>query len=329
MENIVEKTVVEPYGFIYMTTNMVNGKKYLGQRRFSDGWKNYLGSGNIFRKALKTYGKENFIRNIICVCYSEEELDDTEYQISAFLDVVESDDYYNLVYGGGTSRGWHPSQETKDKIGAKTKERLANPENHPRYGKQGLAGEENPMFGISPKERMDEETYKQWYEKHIPYWKSNDLRGKHMWGDGPNPNLGKPMSDEQKELLSKLAKERYKNPKNHPMFGKCHSEDARKKMSEAKKGKTPIYHCRPVYCIELNQCFYASSAAEETLHIGKNSVGQCCRGKQKSAGKHPDTNEPLHWVYTEDAIKKGYITQEQVDKCFDQVKTKGENKNEN
>lgn len=40
-------------------------------------------------------------------------------------------------------------------------------------------GKDNPMYGISPKERMDEETYKIWYEKHT------DICGE------KNPNYGK------------------------------------------------------------------------------------------------------------------------------------------
>ena len=302
MENIVEKTVVEPYGFIYMTTNMVNGKKYLGQRRFSDGWKNYLGSGNIFRKALKMYGKENFIRNIICVCYSEEELDDTEYQISVFLDVVESDDYYNLVYGGGTSRGWHPSQETKDKIGAKAKERFANPENHPMYGRPGKFGEENPMFGISPKERMDEDTYQQWYEKHIKYWETNPFKGRKLWEDKKHPCLGKKLSEERKELISKKAKERYKDVEKCPFYGRHHTEESRKKMSDKRKDGQ-MYCCQPIYCTELDQYFYAASEAEKILNIDSSTIRKCCNGKRKSAGKHSVTGKPLHW---KDVTKEEY-----------------------
>lgn len=323
MQNVVEKSIVEPYGFIYITTNMVNGKKYLGQRQFSDGWKTYLGSGSVFRKALKEYGKENFVRNILCVCYSEEELNNAEYQISIFLDVVERDDYYNLVYGGGTSRGWHPSQETKDKIGAKTKERLSNPKNHPMYGKQGLAGDKNPMFGVSPKERMDENTYQQWYDNHIEYWAtlSEEMKGEHMWGDGPNPNLGKPLSDEQKENLRQKARERFKDIENHPMYGRKHSEESKKKMSESRT-KMLMDSCKHVYCVELNQCFHATTEAGRVLGVAADSIRKCCKcqGGRKSAGKHPVTNIPLSWMYTEDAIQRGYITQQLVDKQLDTIK---------
>jgi group I intron endonuclease len=318
-----EKTFVEPYGFVYITTNMVNGKKYVGQRMFSAGWQTYLGSGNVFKKALKRYGKNNFVRNIVQICYSEQELNDAEYQISVFLDVVESDDYYNLVYGGGTSRGWHPSQETKDKIGAKAKERLANPQNHPMYGKQGLSGEYNPMFGVSPKERMDEEIYQQWYDKHVEYWtkRSVELKGKCMWGDGPNPNCGKHLSDERKENLSKKARDRFQNIENHPMYGKHHSEESKKKMSESRR-KMLMHRCKHVYCIELQQCFYAATEAGEVLGVASDSVRKCCKGQEgrKSAGRHPVTNVPLHWLYTEDAVQQGYLTQQTVDEYLNNIK---------
>ena len=43
---------------IYKTTNLINGKIYIGQ---SNGKaKYYLGSGINFKKALKKYGRKNF-----------------------------------------------------------------------------------------------------------------------------------------------------------------------------------------------------------------------------------------------------------------------------
>ena len=35
------------YGFIYITTNHVNGRQYIGQKKYdkSGKWKKYLGSG--------------------------------------------------------------------------------------------------------------------------------------------------------------------------------------------------------------------------------------------------------------------------------------------
>ena len=124
-----EKNINEPYGFIYITTNMVNGKRYLGQKGFSEYWDSYLGSGTIFKKAIEKYGKENFRRNIIQVCFSEDELNKTEYDLSVFLNVVEDENWYNLCYGGGGTRGAHRSDETRELL-----RQLNLGENNPNYG---------------------------------------------------------------------------------------------------------------------------------------------------------------------------------------------------
>lgn len=48
-------------------------------------------------------------------------------------------------------------------------------------------------------------------------------------------NREKSLSDDVKQKLSIFAKERFKNPENHPMKGRCHTEESRRKMSETKK----------------------------------------------------------------------------------------------
>ena len=49
-------------------------------------------------------------------------------------------------------------------------------------------------------------------------------------------NLQKHLSEETKKKISKAKKGKYQG-ENHPMWGKYHSEESKKKMSEAKKGK--------------------------------------------------------------------------------------------
>lgn len=48
---------------IYKTTNLINGKIYIGKTVGTK--KNYIGSGTAFKKATKKYGKENFKCEII------------------------------------------------------------------------------------------------------------------------------------------------------------------------------------------------------------------------------------------------------------------------
>ena len=57
----------EYYGFIYLTTNKVNGMKYVGQKTYDKrgNWKTYLGSGVYLKRAISKYGKDNFSRQIL------------------------------------------------------------------------------------------------------------------------------------------------------------------------------------------------------------------------------------------------------------------------
>ena len=68
------------YGFIYITTNLINGKRYIGQKKYDkEGtWKNYLGSGTYLKRAIEKYGKDNFSKEIVEECESKEKLDERE-----------------------------------------------------------------------------------------------------------------------------------------------------------------------------------------------------------------------------------------------------------
>ena len=187
MENTT-KVVNEPFGFIYITTNIINGMKYLGKRKLSRGWKNYLGSGVYFKHALKHYGKENFYRDIVCICHTSEELCQVEKELGEFLNIRKDPNWYNLIDGGLGKAGYKSSEETKRKISRSRIGKYYGKDN-PNYGNHKLAGENNPFYG----KHHDEKTRKL----------LSDLRtGK------PSPNKGKPMSEEQKIKLSQSRKDK-------------------------------------------------------------------------------------------------------------------------
>lgn len=90
----------EYYGFIYITTNHINNKKYIGQKKYNNNWKTYLGSGVLLSRAIKKYGKENFSKEIIENCYTKEQLNEREKFWIKYYKAVTSDDFYNLASGG-------------------------------------------------------------------------------------------------------------------------------------------------------------------------------------------------------------------------------------
>ena len=90
------------YGFIYITTNHVNGRQYIGQKKYdkSGKWKKYLGSGIVLKRAIEKYGESNFSKEIIEECETKEALDDREKYWIDYYNAVDSDDFYNIASGG-------------------------------------------------------------------------------------------------------------------------------------------------------------------------------------------------------------------------------------
>ena len=69
------------YYIIYKTTNDLNGMFYYGKHVTSNLNDSYLGSGVHLERAIKTYGREHFHKEIVCVCSSEQEMNEKEREI--------------------------------------------------------------------------------------------------------------------------------------------------------------------------------------------------------------------------------------------------------
>ena len=76
------------YGYIYKTTNKLNGKIYVGQHKHENFDKHYIGSGVLLQEAIERFGADNFTCEIIEACDSLEELNLRE--IGQVLDLSES-----------------------------------------------------------------------------------------------------------------------------------------------------------------------------------------------------------------------------------------------
>nr|DAL73242.1 MAG TPA: intron associated endonuclease [Caudoviricetes sp.] len=99
-------------GFIYLTTNKVNGKKYVGQHTLgSEYWDNYyLGSGVLIIKAIAKYGRENFERRILRYCTTTHDLNMWEY---VYIKLYKTQDHkfgYNIADGNVNSSDINPSK---------------------------------------------------------------------------------------------------------------------------------------------------------------------------------------------------------------------------
>lgn len=92
------------YGYIYKTTNLLNEKIYVGQRKSKEFIKSYYGSGTLIKNAISKYDKENFKLEFIDFAMSPDELDNLEiYYIKEMKANVKFGNY-NLAEGGFLAR---------------------------------------------------------------------------------------------------------------------------------------------------------------------------------------------------------------------------------
>jgi len=151
-------------GFIYLTTNLINKKIYIGQRKYTKNTRrdeNYLGSGILLIRSIKKHGRQNFQRIILKQCINIEELNEYEKKFIKQYNSLDPLVGYNLYEGGyftpirneefkinmsnmkkqqymdGTVAKTERKQSayTKKIISEFMKERLKTKTNHPLFGK--------------------------------------------------------------------------------------------------------------------------------------------------------------------------------------------------
>ena len=108
-------------GFVYLITNIITGKKYIGKKlakfaktttktvtlkngtkkkkkirsKVDSDWREYYGSSDALTKDIDTLGKDNFKREILFYCKSKAECSYIEAREQFTHKVLESHDYYN------------------------------------------------------------------------------------------------------------------------------------------------------------------------------------------------------------------------------------------
>lgn len=82
---------------VYETTNLINGKFYIGVHK-TNGI-SYLGSGILLNKAIKKYGRDNFMNEILYEFDNRHEAYCCEISIVS-TDLVKNNNCYNICEGG-------------------------------------------------------------------------------------------------------------------------------------------------------------------------------------------------------------------------------------
>ena len=108
LEEIPEKA----YGFVYLITNNVSGRKYIGKKLFwfkktktvkgkkkrttaESDWRTYWSSSDDVKKDVLELGEENFTREILHICPNKGSCNYLEAKEQMIREVLETDKYYN------------------------------------------------------------------------------------------------------------------------------------------------------------------------------------------------------------------------------------------
>ncbi len=198
---MIEKVTTVPLKsrVIYMTTNVVNGKRYIGKDQNNNP--KYLGSGYLFKRALKKYGKENFVKQILDFCCSDEHMNAGERYFIALYGATSCDNYYNIASGGDGGNliaGLSPERRLQ-----------LNKENSLR------------QIGRKPTE---ETRAKMRLAQNLP----------HNVAKKSQVHKGLKHTDEVKARISKTLTGQRVGDK-HPLFGKHHTKASKKKTSKSSK----------------------------------------------------------------------------------------------
>jgi ribosome-binding protein aMBF1 (putative translation factor) len=140
---------------IYKTTNLVNGKFYIGKD--SKNNHNYLGSGKILKQAIKKYGKTNFRKEILEECFSMEDLNEQEKYWIKTLNSRDLSIGYNIREGGDNN----PIKDIElrnEKLSKALTGRAFSKEHRENIKKNhhDVKGENNPMFGKKHSDEVKE-----------------------------------------------------------------------------------------------------------------------------------------------------------------------------
>ena len=231
--------------YIYLITNTINGKKYIGKcERPAHKSTKYMGSGTYIQSAINKYGIENFTKELIEENLSKETICEREKYWIKKLN-TKSEFGYNLTDGGDGVI--NVTDEVRKKISEKNKKLVG--ELNSRYGAK-LTEEHKEILRISNLGKtVSEET-----KKKIS-----------------NSKLGSKLSAETKQ---KMSKSRYGKPL--PLHVRENMKNNRPNRIAVQKIDKNTNQCIETY--------NSIGDAAKLNNIHSSGISDCIKGKLKSTG---------------------------------------------
>lgn len=260
---------------VYMHT-CPNAKRYIGitSQNPNKRWRNGKGykTQELFRRAIKKYGWDNIVHEVLYSGLSENEAKSKEIELIAKYNAMNSEYGYNLTGGGN---GGVISEETRKKLSNALKNPSAETRRKLSEAKKG----NQYMLG----KKRSEETKRKVSEARKGKPLSDEHRKKLSESHMGNPSgmKGKTHTEATKQKLSAASKSRTGD--KSPNYGKQFSEERKRKIGETKgKRVLQIDKCTGTIIAE----FYSANEAGRQTNIHFQNIVAVCIGKPhfKTAG---------------------------------------------
>lgn len=182
---------------IYKITNTLNNKFYVGAHKTNKKDDAYFGSGVILERSVSKHGKENFKKEILFECSSEEEMWQKEADI-VDEEFIARDDTYNIKLGGCGGFDFVNNKKLNTK----------------GNGRNGGVQDEKELMSMRNtfKEMLRDEKYKEEFNQKV----SNGLKKFYLVNKGSFTNKKHSLETREKMRAAKAGK--YIG-NNNPQFG--------------------------------------------------------------------------------------------------------------
>lgn len=199
---------------IYKTTNLINGKFYIGFDSLNRSIKQYPGSGIKLKLAIKKYGIENFEKTVLEKVNEDNWQDREKYWISKFNAQIYGYNIANGGDGGSTRKGYINSKNMRKNISKSLKNKLLS-EKH-KKSLRGIPKTESHKNKL--KEIMSGRTLTKEHKENV----SKSLKGREI-------------TKEHREKLSKVRKGiKFSDEWKNNISKRKISKETRDKISKAR-----------------------------------------------------------------------------------------------
>ena len=267
------------FGYIYKTTNLINGKIYVGQHKAETFDKYYKGSGQMITRAFKKYGKSNFTCEVLATAETKEELNILETYWITKLSTMDNSVGYNLTEGGEGTVGYVHTDEAKLKMSIAKKGKSLSPEHCKAIGRASLGHTlsdeaKAKLRAASLGRKASEETKQKLRDAHKrnPRNFNEEYRCKLSESRAEALATGRwSISEEGMERLRESGR-RPKSAEHNK-----HVSESRIERGVAAGPKNP--RAKKIYCVETDTVYSWAGEAAEILGLSVHSIRQCRQGK--------------------------------------------------